>query len=234
MIPKNIFQSWKTKYENLHPILKARIDAIKSNNPEYKYQLYDDNDIDEFVNTYYPGEIADCYNKLNIIVAKVDFWRYLVLYKYGGVYLDFDSGIEKPLNELITENDTAIITAEGNPGVYVQWGLIFSAGHPILKKVIDITVDNIKNKRYAHDIMRLAGPISFTLAINTLFMERYGGIYPWDKMKNTNSVFDKIPCRLFGIDFNGYLSFKHTDSNLLYTDTVHWMAEQRIKSIYKD
>jgi len=234
MIPKNIFQSLKTKYENLHPILKARIDAIKSNNPEYKYQLYDDNDIDEFVNTYYPGEIADCYNKLNIIVAKVDFWRYLVLYKYGGVYLDFDSGIEKPLNELITENDTAIITAEGNPGVYVQWGLIFSAGHPILKKVIDITVDNIKNKRYAHDIMRLAGPISFTLAINTLFMERYGGIYPWDKMKNTNSVFDKIPCRLFGIDFNGYLSFKHTDSNLLYTDTVHWMAEQRIKSIYKD
>jgi mannosyltransferase OCH1-like enzyme len=66
MIPKNIFQSWKTKYENLHPILKARIDAIKSNNPEYKYQLYDDNDIDEFVNTYYPGEIADCYNKLYI------------------------------------------------------------------------------------------------------------------------------------------------------------------------
>lgn len=232
MIPKNIFQSWKTKYDDLHPILKARIDTIKTNNPDYNYQLYDDKDIDDFVNTYYPGEIADCYNKLNIIVAKVDFWRYLVLYKYGGVYLDFDSGIEKPLNELIMDNDTAIITAEGNPGLYVQWGLIFSAEHPILKKVIEIIVNNIKNKRYSHNINDLSGPICFTKAINTVFMERYGSIYPWERMINTNLILDKIPCRLFGVDFQGYLSFKHSDSNLLYADTVPWAVEQKMKSVY--
>ena len=90
--------------------------------------------MDKFVNDNFKGEIADCYNKLNIIVAKVDFWRYLVLYKYGGVYLDMDSSIERPLHELINDEDEAIITAEGNPHLYVQWALIFSKHHPILKK----------------------------------------------------------------------------------------------------
>ena len=47
------------------------------------------------------------------------------MYKYGGVYLDMDSSILKPLRELINDDDNAIITtAEGNPHLYVQW-----AGH---------------------------------------------------------------------------------------------------------
>ena len=60
--------------------------------------------MDNFVNQHFIGEISELYNKLNIIVAKVDFWRYLVLYKYGGIYLDMDSSIDKPLNELICSN----------------------------------------------------------------------------------------------------------------------------------
>ena len=84
MIEKNIFQSWCTK--KLPPLLEQKINFFKNLNPEYTYHLYDDDEMDHFVNEHYPGEIADCYNKLNIIVAKVDFWRYLILYKYGGVY----------------------------------------------------------------------------------------------------------------------------------------------------
>jgi mannosyltransferase OCH1-like enzyme len=102
MIPKNIFQSWYTTI--LHPKIKKYIDTMKSLNPEYNHKIYTDSEIDSFVNEHFPGEISECYNKLNIIVAKVDFWRYLVLYKYGGIYLDMDSSIEKPLNELIYGN----------------------------------------------------------------------------------------------------------------------------------
>lgn len=72
MIEKNIFQSWHTNNINHH--VQKKIDHFKSLNPGYKYHLYNDEDIDSFVNEHYKGEIADCYNKLNIIVAKVDFW----------------------------------------------------------------------------------------------------------------------------------------------------------------
>ena len=59
-----------------------------------------------------------------------------------------DSIIEKSLDELIKEDDQAIITAEGNPNLYVQWGMIFSKEHPILKKTIELICNNIKNNRY--------------------------------------------------------------------------------------
>ena len=132
MIEKNIFQSWYTK--NLDAMIEKNVNKIKEINPLYNYYLYDDNDMEKFVKENYNSYIFECYNKLNIIVAKVDFWRYLILYKYGGVYVDMDSSIEKSLDELIKEDDEAIITAEGNLNMYVQWGLVFSKNHIILKK----------------------------------------------------------------------------------------------------
>lgn len=76
------------KAKKLHPSVQKKINNFKQLNPEYTYHLYDDKDMDDFVNEHFNGEIAECYNKLNIIVAKVDFWRYLVVYKYGGIYLE--------------------------------------------------------------------------------------------------------------------------------------------------
>jgi len=171
MIPKNIFQSWYTV--ELHPIVKQTIQNFLNINKDYKYHLYTDDDMEIFVKDNYPGEIYECYNKLNIIVAKVDFWRYLVLYKYGGIYLDMDSSIEKCLDELIKDDDEAIITAEGNPVVYVQWALIFNKEHPILKKTIELVVDNIKNNRYPNNIIKMTGPYVYTKAINLIHNELF-------------------------------------------------------------
>ena len=83
---------------------------MKSFNPNWNHHIYDDDDIDKFVNENFPGIIADSYNRLNIIVAKVDFGD-ICSYKNGGVYLDIDSCINGSLDELIHENDR-IITCE--------------------------------------------------------------------------------------------------------------------------
>ena len=64
------------------------------------------------------------YLKLQNIVAKADVWRYTILLNEGGVYLDIDSQINKSLTELIKPDDKAIITAERNQDLFVQWALI--------------------------------------------------------------------------------------------------------------
>ena len=110
MIEKQIFQSWHTK--NVDPIIVQKTKRFLDLNPNYKYTLFTDEEMDTYVNDNFPGEIADCYNRIQIIVAKVDFWRYLILYKEGGIYLDMDSNIDKSLDLLINEDDDAIITAE--------------------------------------------------------------------------------------------------------------------------
>jgi mannosyltransferase OCH1-like enzyme len=234
MIEKNIFQTWYTKI--LHPFVEYKINSMKEMNPEYNYNLYTDSDMDIFVNENYPGEIADCYNKLNIIVAKADFWRYLVLYKYGGVYLDMDSSIEFPLNELIKEEDNAIITAEGNPNLYVKWVLIFSKNHPILKNVIELIVINIKNNSFPNDIHKTTGPTVYSRAVNEVHKELFNSHINHSLInKKTNIIYklNNISYRLYGIDYNKYFNFKHEYEYYLYINKKHWREEEKEKLLLK-
>ena len=232
MIEKNIFQCYWNRSGN--PLINDLINKHKSMNPDYNYYLYDDKDMDVFVNKHYNGEISECYNKLNITVAKADFWRYLVLYKYGGIYLDMDSSIEKPLNELIKEEDQAIISAEGNPNLYVQWGLIFSKEHRILKKTIELICNNIKNNRYPNNILKMTGPSVYTEAINGIHMELFNNIINHQDIKRNTDIkykINNISYRLYGIDFGSYFKFKHKFSRLLFSNNIHWKKEQRIKPL---
>jgi len=235
IIPKNIFQSWFTN--NLDPVIKSKIESFKSQNPDYKYHLYTDDDIDEFVNTNYPGEISDCFNKINIIVSKVDFWRYLVLYKYGGVYLDMDSSIEKPLDDLIKPDDEAIITAEGNPNLCVQWALIFNKKHPILKKTIDFIVENIKNNTYPNDIHKMTGPTVYTKAINAIHNELFNTNIEHSSINLLTDItynLNDIKYRLYGKDYNGFFCFRYDSYYLLYRGKKHWRQEESEKALLKN
>jgi len=232
MIEKNIFQSWHTR--DLHPLVQEKINNYKKLNPDYTYNLYTDDDMDKFVNEHFKGEIADCYNRLNIIVAKVDFWRYLVLYKYGGVYLDMDSSIDRPLHELLEDTDEAIITAEGNPNVYVQWALVFSKGHPILKKTIELVVENIKNNSFPNNILEMTGPRVYSRAINEVHRELfYSEIVHSEINRSTDRRYkaDNTSYRLYGIDYSDYFCFKHELEPLLYNSKKHWREEEAEKNL---
>jgi mannosyltransferase OCH1-like enzyme len=215
-----------------------KIDSFKRMNPEYRYHFYNDDDIDNFVNEHFKGEIAECYNKLNIIVAKVDFWRYLVLYKYGGVYLDMDSSIEKPLHELIKNEDEAVITAEGCPDKYVQWGLIFSKGHPILKKTIELVVENIKNNSYPNDVLEMTGPGVYSRAINEIHREAFNNEIINHKQinQNTDTTYktNNTSYRLYGVDYSGYFCFRHNLTYLLVCPgKKYWRDEIKEKNLLK-
>src|SRR6476659_9320710 len=130
-IPKIIYQTFKTK--ELPFITKWHIKRFLKNNHEYAYEFYDDARIEEFFKSNFDVDWLKAYQKLNIGAAKADFFRYAILYKKGGVYLDIDSGIKGKLDAFIKPDDKAIISKERNDGVYVQWALIFESGHPFLK-----------------------------------------------------------------------------------------------------
>jgi mannosyltransferase OCH1-like enzyme len=235
MIPKNIFQSWHTL--DLHPIIQKKIEVMKEMNPEYTHKIYTDNDMDTFVNTTFPGKIAECYNRLNIIVAKVDFWRYLILFTYGGVYLDMDSSINISLDTWIQNKDEAIITAERNPNVFVQWALIFNKGHPILKKAIQLVVQNIMQNKYPNDIHKMTGPSVFSQAVNTIHTIHFGRQIRHHLIhKHFDMTFTCLQTsyRIYGIDFNGHFTFKNDSISFLYDKKKHWREEEKEKKLLRD
>ena len=66
-------------------------------NPQYELITYDDDMSRRFVSKYYP-EWIELYDGLDVPVMRADMWRYLILHKYGGVYLDGDVDCKKPID----------------------------------------------------------------------------------------------------------------------------------------
>jgi mannosyltransferase OCH1-like enzyme len=239
MIPKRIYQTWKTK--ELPNGIRLVIKRMMELNPTYTHYLYDDTEMDSFVNEHFNGPIADAYNQLNIGASRADMWRYLILYKYGGVYLDIDSAILKCLDTLIRKEDVAIITREQFNGLYNQWILIFKKGHPLLKAIIEQCVENI-NKRSSNNILHLTGSTVFTKVINKCLMdstkEIKGHIWNTPDTLLETYFFEKehpFRCRFYGIDMNDYAQYHSEHFDELYKNgTLQWEQEQKVKSIFKD
>lgn len=99
---KSILQTWKEKKIQNFPLLyKICQPSWQRNNPDWEYVMYDDNDINLFVKTNFPVYYSDFFCKYDKIILKVDIFRYLYLFKNGGVYSDMDSECLRPLNDLV-------------------------------------------------------------------------------------------------------------------------------------
>lgn len=87
-VPKIIHQLWKNNDIPEH-LLHMQSSVIK-HNPDYEYMFWTDTKIASFIQTYYPS-LSLFYNSFKYIIQKIDFVRLLILYHFGGVYIDIDS-----------------------------------------------------------------------------------------------------------------------------------------------
>jgi len=181
IIPRKIFQLIPNK-NYIHPELKQTIDKIKTLNPEWKYMLYDDTDMLNYIYRNYP-QYVDTYLKINpkYGASRADFFRYLLMYKEGGVYLDIKSSMNKPLKYIISNKDEYVLShwtsapfkkeLNNSYGEYQQWHIICKPEHPFLKRTIENVVYNINNYDYMRDgfgklgVLKLTGPYVYSKSI---------------------------------------------------------------------
>ena len=96
-IPKIIIQTWKT--DQIGGIIGDLIRKLRANNPDFEYKFFTDEDIDHFIKKEYP-EYYDIYNAFEYTIQRIDFFRYLAVYHYGGFYFDIDMDIDKSIAPL--------------------------------------------------------------------------------------------------------------------------------------
>jgi hypothetical protein len=108
-IPKVIYQTWHSK--TLPPKMAECVEKLKSDNPGFKYYLYDDADCRAFIEANFDPEVLAAYDKLIPGAYKADLWRYCVLYKNGGIYLDIKFMCEPgfSLMEMTADNETFVL-----------------------------------------------------------------------------------------------------------------------------
>jgi mannosyltransferase OCH1-like enzyme len=111
VIPKHIHQMFfymtdKTLPEKMNSGRKT----WENNHYGFKYTLWNASMVEELLEERYP-QLRDLYHSYGHWVRRADMARYIVLYEYGGIYVDLDiKSTGKHLNELYqTFNSTTDI-----------------------------------------------------------------------------------------------------------------------------
>jgi mannosyltransferase OCH1-like enzyme len=215
-IPKIIVQTWKS---NKIPEQYIKlIENVKLNNPSYKYMFFTDENIDTFLKQNYP-EYYNTYLKLPIKIQKIDFFRYIAIYHYGGFYLDLDMDVMKSFDDLLKYScifpiDEYIYINTHNGGIeryksfynnnqsflLGQYAFAASPKHPFIKEIIERIHNNIYNyiknvDNKSHDyIYKTTGPDFIT------------EVYMTYKNKNNIKILDVGKRQYFG-DYARHLYF---------------------------
>lgn len=153
-IPKIIHQIWIGK--EVPQAFRTFQLSWQILHPDWQYRLWTQDDIDSLhmVNEKYiyeshnPGEQSD-------------LMRYEILYKYGGVYVDFDFECLRPLDILHHTCDMYVgIQPLDSDYVQIGIGIIGSCpGHPVLKHCIETIKDDWHKTA---GIVAHTGPLHFT------------------------------------------------------------------------
>jgi inositol phosphorylceramide mannosyltransferase catalytic subunit len=192
-LPRVIHQTFATK--TLPPSLAANVAQLQRTNPGWTHKLYDDADVRKFISDHYGSAILSYYDRIspNYMAGKMDLFRYLLVYKEGGIYLDIKSSFSRPIEDQISLSDQFILAKWHNAdglkhggfglhkelqhlpgGEFQQWHIIAVPGHPYLRHVIEQIFVNIDTYRpWRNGVgqmgsLRLVGPIVYTLTIDKI------------------------------------------------------------------
>lgn len=236
-----VFQTWREK--KFHKKIEKLRKKMIIENPKFRFELFSDEEMDNSIEEYFDKEINKIYFKLNHYAARSDFWRYLMLHRFGGVYLDIDSLILKDLSPIFFKNKS-MLTLEPSKTDFIQWILMFRKDDKVLEKCIELIIENVSKNKFKNNIMELTGPTLFTNAIKL--------VLDLDRDLKEIDVSDKVTIeKLNSLNYfyfsnkqhDEYFLFKHKYNHLLRSrrkaifrnykpDLEHWSQYQKINSIY--
>ena len=195
-IPKIIHQIWIGP--NKKPDIWMNTWSVDYINKykNYEYVLWNDENSKNILNKY--PKIKEMFNSEKEYCGKADMLRYLILYEYGGIYIDADSVWvnDKDLTELINKTNKGDIFCGIEPGSnWITNGVIgCTKNNEIMKLVINklngFHLFYTKLRRRI-GISRITGPLFFkfiqdkvtVLPSNYLYPIHWGGINDVDLHK---------------------------------------------------
>jgi hypothetical protein len=191
-IPRIIHQTFYST--QLPEELQKNVEQIKALNPGWEYRFYDDAAVVDFIIKNYPPIILRYFERIDSRygAARADLFRYLLMYKVGGVYLDIKSTVTRPLDAVLLPEDSFLLSQWNNElsdyDVYgkhyelrdfggrefQQWYIASAPGHPFMRAVIANVLGNIDTYIPGYHgtgkpgVLRVTGPIAYSLAIHKL------------------------------------------------------------------
>jgi len=99
-IPRKLHQIWYQGQANISIDGKICQNTVKKINNNWDYILWDEASINNLVEKDYAW-FKPYFNKNTNMIQKIDLAKYLILYKYGGIYVDMDFISIKNFNNIL-------------------------------------------------------------------------------------------------------------------------------------
>jgi mannosyltransferase OCH1-like enzyme len=161
-IPKIIMQTWKTTQVPDH--WKTSPESVKTYMPDWKYVLMTDETNRQFVQDNFP-DFLNTYDNFEYPIQRADAIRYMWLYINGGVYMDLDFELTKPLDPLFQSNNEVYLAFSANVGsVFTN---AFMASKPRSNFWLEVLDEMTKPVEWYHvgkhlKVMNSTGPLMLT------------------------------------------------------------------------
>lgn len=107
--------------------------ACKQYHPGYVFEFWDDARADEFVREEFV-DIYPTWSGYKYPIQRADSLRYMVLYKYGGIFLDLDLHCRRPLDPL---RRFEFVAPHAYPAGISNGFIMAKPGSAFLKRVVD-------------------------------------------------------------------------------------------------
>lgn len=168
MIPKIIHRIWlgKTGTQVFPEKYDYYRDRLYSLHPEFEIINWNNDSIEELFKEEQFKKYYNFWKNLPIHIQKCDFVRYLILYKYGGVYIDLDFEVYKNISDLLDRELLLVL----QPEVFIKFSntyLVFNGFMGCIrnhKLFLDFAeyISNINHIKFKFDVLSTTGPKALT------------------------------------------------------------------------
>jgi mannosyltransferase OCH1-like enzyme len=203
MIPKTIHQTWKTL--DVPDKWKDAVKSCKNIHNDYKHKIWTDKMMEDFVKNEYP-DFYNTYMSYKYNIQRCDAFRYLVLYKQGGIYLDMDIVCKKKLESFLKYD--LVLTKSSNVSTsYTNSFYMVIPNHPFIKFCIDNLPKYINSYssfgKHVH-VMNSTGPLFLTNMLEKYQEKNIENLYILniDEFSGDCTVCNELTCE-------GGIYFKH-------------------------
>jgi len=242
IIPKYIWQTYKTKQLPERALTLRDIWIHK--NPGWKTELYDDDDIDKYINVNWSISMYNFFKALPIGVMKADLWRYLILTTHGGVYSDIDSNCLTPVNCWFNnfKGDQALVFGLENDDNFCQWTIYATKEHPAMRSICQYMLDRYEkdgiDTTNPHFVHNTTGPSIWTDAIinylNVDVNTKHRAKDVFEMYKKNPTYFNDLGIYILSINYfqniytqNEYGSQNFGDDYIKWIDQVNKLTQNK-------
>jgi len=246
-IPKIIYRTSPFKFDEIPQVILDSYQKDLEKSPEYSMFYFDDFDCQCFIEENYGMEYLSLYNSLIPTAFKADLFRYLLLYKHGGVWMDFSMSLNTPLHRIISSfkqvyvrDRIHLLHGGWQKNVSIYQGFICTIkGTDLLKLAIERSFKNVRDRNLTLSCLGVTGPIMLGMAYRDLEID---GTKDNDTMK-IGVINDDIYVYQFEYEHENVIldnntaiiNIKHPDHySLIYKNRDHYGELWNQQNVFKN